>query len=1479
MTSNKTIKHYPLSSPQRDIWFDQILHPDVPLYNIGGYVRIEGPIEPNLFEKALNQIIQENDALRIILHEGESLPTQTFAENVHINLDFQDFSTQENAFESALKWMSEEFVKPFQLYDGLLFQFALCKASDNCYYWLKKYHHLIVDGWAISLVVQRVATAYNALSAGQSSTHNYYSYQDFIQNDQTYLESEKFVKAKHYWQEKYREVPEPLLVRKSAAQFQGQTLPSQRATLCLKRSFYNQLIEFAQKKKVSLFHVILGSLYCYFVRTCDREDLVIGLPTLNRNNAAFKQTVGLFVGVSPAWFRFGTDLSFVELVESIRKELQRDYRHQRFPISELNRQLGLHGENRQPLFDLTLSYMDQNYDANFDGCTVEFTFLPHYFEQNALVIFVDEFHKQSDIKVDFDYNFGAFDEDEIERLKARFEFLLGEILRKPSVPVRALQIMPDAELKKIVVEWNNTTTDYPRDKTLVDLFEEQVAKTPENVAVVFENQQLSYWELNRKANQLAHYLMTLGVGTETLVGICVERSVEMVIGLLGILKAGGAYVPLDPSYPEGRLQFMLEDSCVPVLLSQSHLLERVPVSTAFVVCLDREKESIAVGSGENPIRLCYPMNLAYVIYTSGSTGKPKGVLGIHKGMVNRLNWMWQTCPFEAEEVCCHRTSINFVDHVAELFSPLLKGISLVLLTEEKMRDTVGIINILHQYKIVRLLLVPSLLRSFLEQGEHELQKLTSVKYWFCSGEALPARLVKLFYQRVPKGTLFNIYGSSEVSADVSAYQVERQEMVNILNYFSPDKSSNYFLSEHLPPESITTPFVTLDELKQAFKSQEVPLLPQEKDEYYAYLKEYVFPYLVNTSSPRFIGHMTSALPSFNYELTDLVSRLNQNLVKVETSKSFVFLERQAMAMLHHAFYDFPDSFYTEYAQQSGNSLGITVSGGSMANISALWIARNLVLPPDDIFLGVAQAGLNAALAHYKYKNIVLLGSGLMHYSIKKAVSLLGLGMENIVYVDQDENGKMDIAALQRCIEKCRQKQWCILALVGIAGATETGNIDPLEEMAEIAKTLNIHFHVDAAWGGPVVFSNRHKRQLKGIEKADSITLCGHKQLYLPQGISFCLFRQPDMVKAISISATYQAREGGYDFGQYSPEGSRSSLSICLHAALHLIGKQGYAKLIDNGIDKAQYLKEKLQKTEAFELMREPELNIVNFRYIPIKFRDKQALGLLTTEDNLQINEANVRLQEIQFQEGRSFFSRTQLSNTRYGKDLSIEVNRAVLANPLTTYQDIDFVLEDQLTIAAKSIENEYTVDKPEVSQLASSQPKRAEQEALLDKYILPIGKPISNTQIYILDPYQKPVPVGISGELHVGGAGLARGYLNRLSLTAEKFIEIEVFGKPQRFYKTGDLARYLPDGNIEYLGRIDNQVKIRGFRVELGEIEAELAQHPDVQQNAVIVHEASETNKRLVAYLVVAQGQVIENTVLRAFLIERLPDYMIPSAF
>jgi amino acid adenylation domain-containing protein len=739
----------------------------VPLYNTGGYTRIEGPIDPARFEKALNQVIAENDALRSILHEGDSLPTQTFAENVHLKLDFHDFSEQKNADELVIKWMQQEFVKPFQLYEHLLFQFALCKASERGYYWFKKYHHIIVDGWAISLIVQRVAAAYNALSTGQSGESKCYSYKNFIQNDQAYFESEKFVKAKRYWQDKYQQVPEPLFMRRSATH--SQIITSQSSILRLKRSFYNQLNDFALKNKASTFHVILGALYCYFVRTFHREDFVIGLPTLNRNNAAFKQTVGLFAGTSPALFRFGTDLSVVELVEKIRQELQKDYRHQRFPLSEIHRQVGLH--SHQQLFDIMLSYAKHNYDVDFNGSSSKTVYTTAGFEQNALAIYVEEFHQHDDVNIYFDYNLGFFDAEEIERLKARFEFLLGEFLRQPSVPVRLLQIMPTAELNKIRVEWNNTITDYPCDKTIVDLFEQQVAKTPNAIAVVFENQQLTYRELNLKANQLAHYLQQLGVKPDVLVGICLERSVEMVIGLLGILKAGGAYLPLDPAYPVARLAFMLADASVEVLLTQKSLKEGLPTTQAQVVCLDFD--ALSQSRSENPINELKPDNLAYVIYTSGSTGKPKGVAISHQGFINLVNWFVTDFNLTATDSVLVISSESFDLTQKNFFAPLIKGGQLHLLPAGY--EPNKITQLVAAQHITWLNCTPSAFYPLIESSENRsFQKLASLRYVFLGGE--PISLTRLWpWLQSTACQAVNTYGPTECSDVCAAYLLEQPE--------------------------------------------------------------------------------------------------------------------------------------------------------------------------------------------------------------------------------------------------------------------------------------------------------------------------------------------------------------------------------------------------------------------------------------------------------------------------------------------------------------------------------------------------------------------------------------------------------------------------------------------------------------------------------------------------------------------------------
>ncbi len=488
---------------------------------------------------------------------------------------------------------------------------------------------------------------------------------------------------------------------------------------------------------------------------------------------------------------------------------------------------------------------------------------------------------------------------------------------------------------------------------------------------------------------------------------------------------------------------------------------------------------------------------------------------------------------------------------------------------------------------------------------------------------------------------------------------------DVFKYFYNDRD---FISQN-----ITQPEIDIQSLKENFKQSQIPQLPQEADSYAGYLNEKVLPFTVNTGSPLFIGHMTSQLPYFQSDLSISLVTLNQNVVKIETSKVITFLEREALAMLHRLFYQFDEAFYNEHIQNNQSNLGLLVSGGTLANIAGLWVARNNALT------GAAKIGLVDALAVNQYLGVKILVSPLLHYSIQKASSLLGIGIDNIEQLSLLSNGQLDLSHLELRIEQLQKGKIKIIALIGIAGATETGSIDPLVQMGEIAKKYQIHFHVDASFGGPMLFSKRYRSLLTGIESADSITICGHKQLYLPMGTSICLFRSPKAMQAISVEADYQAMGSTFDFGKNSPEGSRPATALYLHASLNIFGQSGYEKLMDNGMRLALYFKDCINAFEAFELLWEPQLNVINYRYIPQKYRLKCQEGKLTQADNQVIDEVNTQLQRLQFLRGNSFISMTRLPYLR-GQDEVVSL-RAVLFNPLTHNEHIDAVLNEQLAIA------------------------------------------------------------------------------------------------------------------------------------------------------------------------------------------------------
>ena len=719
-----------------------------------------------------------------------------------------------------------------------------------------------------------------------------------------------------------------------------------------------------------------------------------------------------------------------------------------------------------------------------------------------------------------------------------------------------------------------------------------------------------------------------------LVGLCVRRSVDMVAALLAIFKVGAVYLPLDPDYPPSRLHFMLADSQVSIVLAEQDTYELMHWREQKVVCLDGPQSH-----GNVQAAVAADCSQAYVIYTSGSTGQPKGVIGSHAGLSNRLMWMQHQFVADHTTVFAARTSISFVDHVAELLQPICFGAKLVLLPGS---DTVaGLAGDIARYQINRLTLVPSRL-ALLLGGAHPGQ-LASLTQVISSGEALSEDLVNQFYQRCePHAVLLNLYGSTEVGADVTCHAVQHPLDHRVLAYFSeqqPEQVASDDIYHRLVnsgkvgEDTFTQPNVELDSLRDKFSDTAIPEQPVALGNYLDHLQSDLLPYTVDVSRRKYIGHMTSALPNFIPEFSRLIAKYNQNIVKIETSKSMTLMERQVLAMVHRLFYRLPESHYEDSIQDPDHLHGIITSGGSLANITSLYCARNKGL----MALGATRQqlvndGAFAVMQQLGYKDAVILVSRLAHYSVKKAAALLGIGQNSLIIIEQDERQRVKTAELEAQIQACREQKRFIIAIIGIAGATETGTIDPLDDMADIAERHNIHFHADAAWGGAFMFSDMYRYKFKGIERADSITFCAHKQLYLAQGISLCVFKDPKSVFAVTTHADYQAAAGSFDLGQFTIEGSRPATSLMLHASLNLLGRAGYAWLVEQGMAKTADLRQMIEHSPAFELVGDNDLNIINYRYLPRAIR--HCHGNYSVEDNKQICEAVRIIQQAQFPPGR-----------------------------------------------------------------------------------------------------------------------------------------------------------------------------------------------------------------------------------------------------
>ncbi|WP_432408907.1 amino acid adenylation domain-containing protein [Wukongibacter sp. M2B1] len=767
---------YPLSSYQKDIWLDQCLYPESPIYNIGGYLEVEGKMKKEIFEKAVNILINNNASLRMSVVVIENKPYQKINNELMYKVPFYDFSHEKQQREYCLEWMRKEFIRVFED-EEKMFEFILIKASEEHFFVLLKAHHRLVDGWGYSILIKELVANYNSLLNNVPiKNENEYSYLDFIEENEKYLKSEKYTKDIEFWKEKYPTIPEPLFNWISDSNgFLASSIRSSRRTLIVKRSLYDEIMEFSKEKGCSIFHFILGVIYIYFSKACREDDLVIGVPIVNRK-AKYKQTIGHFANVIPLRINPNGDITFIELIKDIKSELRRCYRHQNLPAGEIHRAIYEQARNRDNIFQISLSYEKSDYTADFAENKTRLTAMTHQHERNGLTIFVREFYEEDDVKIDFDYQLDIFEKImPIENVVSCFESLLSRVMENSEKNVSEIEIVTKEEKKRILYDFNDTKIEYAENRTIKDLVEEQVEKTPDRIAVVFEDTQLTYRELNSKSNELADKLIKKGIKRNDRVAVLMDHSIELTISIFAIMKAGATFVPIDVNSPDSRIkENILDIDCKTVLINSKTVYRDKDLDESLLIVEEDELK----GKKENLNIKSDLKELIYIIYTSGSTGKPKGVMISHRGIVNRFMWMNDYFGKDSAKAVLQTTRYVYDSAVWQIFWPLINGGKTVTLPPNFHMTSENICELIEKHRVTITDFVPSVFNVIVKQisdGKKEKEMLSSLKNVVLGGEEITPFTTHKFLEKFPEIRITNLYGPTEASIGCIYYRVKGEE--------------------------------------------------------------------------------------------------------------------------------------------------------------------------------------------------------------------------------------------------------------------------------------------------------------------------------------------------------------------------------------------------------------------------------------------------------------------------------------------------------------------------------------------------------------------------------------------------------------------------------------------------------------------------------------------------------------------------------
>jgi surfactin family lipopeptide synthetase A len=745
----------PLSFAQQRIWFLDQLEPESPLYNIHTGVELSGPLNVPVLQRSIAEILRRHEALRTTFAVIDDRPVQVINKGAVFKLPVHDLQELDES-QRRLRvnaWAEESARQRFDLTTGPLLRANLLRLGETEHVLLLTIHHIISDGWSVGVFVRELAALYEAYAAGRRSPLQELpiQYADFAGWQRSWLQGDRLEEQLSYWRAQLAGVPPLLELPTDRPRPPVQSYRGAHETLFLSESLSRSLMELSRREGATLFMTLLAAFSTLLYRYSGQRDILVGTPIANRNRAETESLIGFFVNTLIFRTRLSEQMTFRELLGQVREVAIEAYAHQDFPfemlVEELQPERSL---SHSPVFQVMLDLQNAPmHDLELHGLRLTPLPFDSLMAKFDLVMTVSE--TDGRLNGQLEYNTDLFDAATIERLGRHLERLLEAAVSKPDEQVSRLQLLTDDEQQQILFEWNDTRVENEPALCIHELFEQQAAAKPEAVAVLLNDERLTYRDLNERANSLAHNLRRLGTGPESLVGVCLERSVDAVVAILGVLKAGGAYLPLDPSYPRQRLSRMLADAGAQIVITPEYL--------------ERNADELETQINADLKTAINSENLAYVIYTSGSTGTPKGVLVSHRNLVHSTlaRFRYYQEPLDSFLLL---SPFVFDSSVAGLFWTLCRGGMLVIPDEDSYQDPAYLAELIARHCVSHLLVLPALYELILRHGPGQLSSLRTV---IVAGESCPPELVRHHTETLPQAALFNEYGPTEATVWCSVH--------------------------------------------------------------------------------------------------------------------------------------------------------------------------------------------------------------------------------------------------------------------------------------------------------------------------------------------------------------------------------------------------------------------------------------------------------------------------------------------------------------------------------------------------------------------------------------------------------------------------------------------------------------------------------------------------------------------------------------